>query len=227
MKGLGISTVVHCLVIAMSVGCGSAETRKPPTGGAGGSGGDQGTGGSGGSAGSGGTGYGGSGGSGGSSTGGSGGSSTGGTGGSSTGGTGGSADSGAAADASKADGGGGSSDGGGSGNHTVTPDNALVKCMTTAKYRLPGASVTDFCNFYEKYCPYADAQPPRDISPPTPATSAFFKSYQDCVDRYTAAPDASKSCRAGQLCDTDFMMKPFAQGCTHATGHFDGPCYAK
>jgi hypothetical protein len=234
MKSPSPSAVVRCLVIVMAVSCGSAPTRKPTTG-SGGNGGDQGTGGTtaggtGGGYGAGGSSAGGSGGSStGGSTGGSGGSSTGGSGGSSTGGSSGSsggADSGTAADAGKADGG-GASDGGSSGNHAVTPDNALVQCKTTAKYRLPGASVTDFCNFYEKYCPYADSQPPRDISPPTPATSAFFKSYQDCVDRYTAAPAESKSCRAGQLCGTNYMMKPIGQGCTHATGHFDGPCYAK
>ena len=116
--------------------------------------------------------------------------------------------------------------GGSTGSHPVTAMNALVQCKTSAKYRLPGASAEDFCAFYEKYCPYAPTQPPRMITPPTPATSAFFQDYNDYIMRYSMAPDASKSCRAGQLCGTNFMAKPFAQGCTHATGHFDGPCFA-
>jgi hypothetical protein len=147
---------------------------------------------------------------------------TGGSGGADTGGSGGTtmADAGA-----KSDGGGAGGSSGGS--HEVTPDNALVKCKTTAKYRLPGASATDFCNFYEKYCPYAPTQPPRMISPPTPATSAYFQDYNDCIMRYTMAPPESQSCRAGQLCGTNYMQKPIGQGCTHATGHFDPPCYAQ
>jgi hypothetical protein len=151
-----------------------------------------------------------------------------GTGGSATGGaTGGSgAETGGSGGATPADAGAKADSGGSSGSHDVTADNALVKCKTTAKYRLPGASAEDFCNFYEKYCPYAPTQPPRMITPPTPATSAYFQDYNDCIMRYTMAPPESQSCRAGQLCGTNYMQKPIGQGCTHATGHFDGPCYA-
>jgi hypothetical protein len=216
-------------------GCGSSSSPRTSTGGAGGdetggsSGGDTGgkTGSTGGSTGSTGGSTGSTGGSTGStggstgSTGGSGGADTGGSGGGGSGGSGGSTQADAG---TKADGGGA---GGSTGSHAVTPDNALVMCKTTAKYRLPGASPTDFCNFYEKYCPYAPSQPPRDITPPTPATSAYFQDYNDCIMRYTMAPPESQSCRAGQLCGTNFMQKPIGQGCTHATGHFDGPCYAK
>ena len=48
--------------------------------------------------------------------------------------------------------------------------------------------------------------------------SWFYKDRADCIMRYDMATMAAKGCRAGQLC------KNKAGGCTHATGHFDGPC---
>jgi hypothetical protein len=209
-------------------GCGSSN-HPASTGGTGGA---EDTGGSSGSDTGGKTGTGGSSATGGSSgsTGGAGGSATGGsgdTGGSGGAGTGGSGDTGGSGGSTEADAGTKADGGGSTGTHEVTADNALVKCKTTAKYRLPGASPADFCAFYEKYCPYAPSQPPRLITPPTPATSAYFQDYNDCIMRYTMAPPESQSCRAGQLCGTNYMEKPIGQGCTHATGHFDPPCYAK
>jgi hypothetical protein len=221
---LGLALAIGLVI----TGCGSASRPNA----VGGQGGDSDTGGktgsdTGGKTGSTGGASGSTGGASGGDTGGAGGNTGGsGTGGADTGGSGG-ADTGGSGGSTTADAGAKADGGGSSGNHEVTPDNALVKCKTTAKYRLPGASATDFCNFYEKYCPYAPTQPPRMISPPTPATSAYFQDYNDCIMRYTMAPPESQSCRAGQLCGTNYMQKPIGQGCTHATGHFDGPCYAQ
>jgi hypothetical protein len=127
-----------------------------------------------------------------------------------------------------------SSDGGapvgGGGNHPLTASNALVQCKISAKYRLPGASAADFCAFYEKYCPYDPTQMMTNKGQ-TPAQAGkgtapwFYKDYEDCIAKYMAATPAQQSCRAGQLCNTNFMAKPLAQGCTHSTGHFDPPCY--
>jgi hypothetical protein len=223
------------------VSCSPSPTESPgpgPSVGRGGAGG-----GSGGSPGQGGSGAG-SGGSAGGGTTGTGGS-TSGTGGAGTGGgseaTGGTASSGSggtsagSGGSSGGSGGGGEASGGASGSdgpapasdagpstgsHALTPDNALVQCKAPMKYRLPDASAGDFCAFYEKYCHYDPTGMEQNKGKPPGAGEEpwFYKSYDDCMMRYTAASAGAKSCRAGQLCGTDFKN---GQGCTHASGHFD------
>jgi hypothetical protein len=183
----------------------------------------------------------------GSNTGGSSGSSTGGsvgTGGSSdttggttgsNGGTGGSSDTGGSAGTST---GGTSGDGAGGsgptdapvattdtppasgGKHPIMAGNALVACKSPAKYRLPSAPAADFCAFYEMYCHYdpTGKEMNKGAAPPAGEEPWFYKDYDDCIARYMAAKPASQSCRAGQLCGTNFKA---GQGCTHSTGHFD------
>jgi len=107
------------------------------------------------------------------------------------------------------------------------PDAALSGRARIANRRAVRARRTGSSSRHHDRVKIAPTQPPRDITPPTPATSAYFQDYNDCIMRYTMAPPESQSCRAGQLCGTNYMQKPIGQGCTHATGHFDGPCYAK
>jgi hypothetical protein len=230
---------VLALVLGVAFyGC-TAESNPPDngggqTGGETGSGGSTGSGGaksSGGSTGSGGASNGGSSGSGsgGASSGGasgSGGASSGGSGGASSGGASGSGGStsdgpagtdgaGTGKDAAAADSGKTSGDGGTAAKHPLQPDNPMIACKTTAKYRLPGISPEDFCDFYEAYCPYDPGMPPMRL---IDGTNALYASYADCIMRYSMASEAAKTCRAGQLCGTNYKA---GQGCTHASGHFD------
>jgi hypothetical protein len=106
------------------------------------------------------------------------------------------------------------------GKHPIAAGNVLVACKSPAKYRLPSAPAADFCAFYEMYCHYdpTGMEKNKGAAPPAGQEPWFYKDYDDCIARYTAAKPAAQSCRAGQLCGTNFKA---GQGCTHATGHFD------
>jgi hypothetical protein len=221
-----LASLAGLLLAGLLAACSGGTDRTPAPPPATSTGGSSATGGSVGAA------SGGTGGSSSSASGGSGGSSsgdTGGSGGSVVSGTGGAAPT----DAAEATGGsGGKSDGGGpatsdggpppssGGKHPVMPGNALVKCGAK-NYNLPGASVDDFCAFYEMYCPYDptgmmlnNGQTPAQRAGSGSTAPWFYKDYADCVARYNMATDTAKSCRAGQLCTNK------AGGCTHSTGHF-------
>jgi hypothetical protein len=106
------------------------------------------------------------------------------------------------------------------GKHPIMPGNVLLACKGPAKYRLPDAPAADFCAFYEMYCHYdpTGMEKNKGAAPPAGQEPWFYKDYDDCIARYTAAKPAAQSCRAGQLCGTNFKA---GQGCTHSTGHFD------
>jgi hypothetical protein len=107
--------------------------------------------------------------------------------------------------------------------HPIKTGNKLVGCNAPG-HHLDGAPATDFCDFYEAYCHY-DPTGMELNQGKTPAQRAdaksnapwFYKDYNDCLTRYMMATPTSQSCRAGQLCSTDFKA---GQGCTHASGHF-------
>jgi hypothetical protein len=105
----------------------------------------------------------------------------------------------------KADGGGTpSADGGPSSSgdkHPIMAGNKLVGCKATG-FHLAGAPppAADFCSFYEAYCPYDPnstmlnkGQTPAQRPDAKSLEPWYYKSYDDCVMKYTAASDGAKA----------------------------------
>jgi hypothetical protein len=216
-----------CLLAALSWSCGGAPAR--PSGGTGGDSGKGGDSGSGGGSG-GGAGSGGSGGSSGSAgTGATGGSSgTGGAGGD-TGGSGGSGGAGGSVDASMTtsldDGGATAADTGGSSSDSSPPssDNPCYNPKAIKNRTLPGLSVKDFCDAYEKYCMYTPDGSLMSKCGPGQPVGPLYKDRMDCETKYGMASASAKACRAGQMC-VNAPAGLIVNACSHATGYCAGAC---
>jgi hypothetical protein len=202
-----------CILAVVLASCGSSPARN----GAGGSGGEAETGGN---TGSGGKGTGGvTGGSGGgTATGGSTGD-TGGSVGSGTGGSSGSPDASVAAPDAAADTGGAPAADAGGGSS----DNPCYNPKAIKNRTLPGLSVKDFCDAYEKYCMYTPDGSMMSKCGPGQPVGPLYRDRMDCETKYGMASAGAKACRAGQMC-VNAPAGLIVNACSHATGYCAGAC---
>jgi hypothetical protein len=149
-------------------------------------------------------------------------------------------------------GGAGGADGGstGTGGETTAPDagteppadgggpsadNPCFTKMIDNTRTLPGLSVKDFCDGYEKYCMYTPDGKLMSKCGPGQPVGPLYKDRMDCETKYMAASATAKACRAGQLCrngkdgtamgaDTPKGMSLIVNACSHATGYCAGTC---
>jgi hypothetical protein len=116
----------------------------------------------------------------------------------------------------------GASSGDDAGGHIPNP-NPCPAPGTIKNYTLPGLSVSDFCDAYEKYCKYvagsmAKCGPGQKVGP-------LLMNRADCEMQYTNASMAGKACRAGQLChNAQTPGIALTNPCSHASGYCDPTC---
>jgi hypothetical protein len=140
---------------------------------------------------------------------------------------------------------GGSSSGGSSGQdagttggddaHPTNPNNPCFTANIGGDRLLPGLSVADFCDGYEKYCKYTPDGSLMSKCGPGQPVGPLYLSRMDCEKRYLAASASARSCRAGQMCrngkdglalgaDTAKGASLIVNACSHATGYCAGTC---
>jgi hypothetical protein len=101
------------------------------------------------------------------------------------------------------------------------PNNPCYNPKAIKNRTLPGLSVKDFCDAYEKYCMYpagamSKCGPGQPVGP-------LYTDRADCEAKYTAASASAKACRAGQLC-VNAPAGLMVNACSHGAGYCAGAC---
>jgi hypothetical protein len=88
---------------------------------------------------------------------------------------------------------------------------------------LPGLSVKDFCDAYEKYCMYTPDGSLMSKCGPGQPVGPLYRDRADCETKYGMASASAKACRAGQMC-VNAPAGLIVNACSHATGYCAGAC---
>jgi hypothetical protein len=113
-------------------------------------------------------------------------------------------------------------DAGADGGRNPNPNpNPCPPAATIKNYSLPGLSVSDFCDAYEKYCMYDPAGTSHAYC--TAPVGPYFRDRADCEAQYMKASPTGQACRAGQLCH-NAPAGLIVNACSHASGYCDPRC---